>query len=179
MPDIRMAVWFFFFWEKQHQKLEYHFFFLFLGKPKSEISIPCFPCQGKATRMPICFFFPWKSNWYISPHRPTEGGGGGILLSRLVTVIAMLPSHPHPPLPLMIINQVLSDCYSSTCKNSLLGRKTKTGILICDVGIEWFLMLLFPEKEKLNCHILIPGIAIATEMKQEILSKECYYFTKN
>ena len=40
-------------------------------------------------------------------------------------------------------------------------------------------MLLFPEKEKLNCHILISGIAIATEMKQENLSKECYYFTKN
>ena len=79
MSYIRMAVWFFFFWEKQHQKLEYHFFFLFLGKPKSEISIPCFPCLGKATRMPFFSPFHRKAIDY-SPHGPTEGGGGGILL---------------------------------------------------------------------------------------------------
>ena len=71
MPDIRMAVWFFFFWEKQHQKLEYHFFFLFLGKPKSEISIPCFPCHGNATRMPL-FFLSKEKQLIIPPMGPLK-----------------------------------------------------------------------------------------------------------
>jgi len=40
-----------------------------------------------------------------------------------------------------------------------------------------FWCYFFPEKEKLNCHILISGITIF--LFALVLAKECHYFTKN
>ena len=106
-------------WQCQISEWQFGFsfsglYFSFSGKkPKLEISIPCFPCQGKATRMPFFSPFHRKAIDY-SPHGPPEGGGGGILLLRLVTVKVMLPSHTHPPLTLMIITG-LYQIISPTC----------------------------------------------------------------
>jgi len=75
MPDIRMAVWFFFFWEKQHQKLKYHFFFSFSGKTKIRNLNSLFSLSWKSNQNAILFSFQRKAIDY-SPHGPTEGGGG-------------------------------------------------------------------------------------------------------
>ena len=98
MPNIRKAVWFSFFWEKQPQR---HL---------------CLPFQGKVINI---------RNQNANNKLMWVGEWGGILLSGLVTVAnSYAPRHIYPLLPLMLINQVLSE-RQLDMQNSLLARKNK------------------------------------------------------
>ena len=150
MPNIRKAVWFSFFWEKQPQR---HL---------------CLPFQGKVINI---------RNQNANNKLMWVGEWGGILLSGLVTVAnSYAPRHIYPLLPLMLINQVLSE-RQLDMQNSLLARKNKN----------WHsdFWCFFPRKGKTKLQFWYLALIISMERNRKckflfalILAKERHYFTK-